>query len=266
MKKNQFDEEAGKYVINPGEERVHHSFSRGVKHLHSEYQQLLRRIVPVGNEVAVDIGGGAGEVAIFLENEFGKKSILTDISETGLQVSRSDKKALAPAEKQPIATGGAGVVHCKDVLVHIEDKGKLLKEIFRLLKKGGIAIITSQGARSNHFALYYDNEEEGKTIDISFEKKQDYLNYIEALKSGKSEVEIFGKKLIQSLKEKFEIEEDQEALSASPPYFKLDFTEFIQMAERIGFVLENVFDYRPNKKSGKEWTYSHEKVIVLRKP
>ncbi len=104
---------------------------------------LVRRFLCVSNPLILDVGCGTGATAAALQT-FGRV-ICVDFSPLALEAchQRSLQELIqAEAEAIPLASGSVDVVVATDVLEHLEDDMVALREFHRILKPGGVAVIT----------------------------------------------------------------------------------------------------------------------------
>jgi len=99
-------------------------------------------------EKILDIGGGAGDFLVFCRESIpGLSVILVDISEeavvtaagkgiTGYQVDVGDNAL-------PFDDNTFDGVHCGDVIEHVFDTDAFINEVLRVLKPGGVMIVTT---------------------------------------------------------------------------------------------------------------------------
>lgn len=106
-------------------------------------QQLLK-----GREgKLLDIGCADGVFTNEMSKVLQKGSIITavDIYTPSIQFAQKKFKHItfktAPAEKLPFKTNSFDIVTCLEMLEHVQDPAMVMKEIKRVLKKGGTAII-----------------------------------------------------------------------------------------------------------------------------
>jgi SAM-dependent methyltransferase len=62
----------------------------------------------------------------------------------------SDADIVAMAERLPVADGSADLVLCTQVLEHVEDPSRAVSEMARVLKPGGICLLTTHGTWFYH--------------------------------------------------------------------------------------------------------------------
>lgn len=111
---------------------------------------------PVSGEVFVDLGSGAG-IDVFIAAKkvgAGGRAVGIDMTAEMLAVARANQPLVAAAlgydvvefregflESPPVATGSADVVTSNCVVNLSPDKGKVVREIWRMLKDGGRIVI-----------------------------------------------------------------------------------------------------------------------------
>jgi ubiquinone/menaquinone biosynthesis C-methylase UbiE len=111
-----------------------------------ERRLQIVKILNLGKkDVILDIGCGDGSISeIFLKNI--KLAIGVDISKTRLR--RAKNKGLKvilinDASEIPLKSNSVDKAICTEVLEHVLQPGKVLGEINRILKKGGILVLTA---------------------------------------------------------------------------------------------------------------------------
>jgi SAM-dependent methyltransferase len=111
------------------------------KHMESHLEATVRLIsthAPQGK--MLDAGCGMGDLlACFPDRE----RVGVDISEAYLEVARERGLTVyrAGVEKMPFDTGTFALVTCTDVLEHVLDLNRAVKELLRVLKRGGVLIV-----------------------------------------------------------------------------------------------------------------------------
>ena len=96
---------------------------------------------------ALDLCCGDGAVAVFLARRYHCQVTGLDFSKTGIAAARQSARAarvdhlcrfkMGQAEEIPFADETFDVVYNFDSFIHIKDKNRLLRECFRVLRKGG---------------------------------------------------------------------------------------------------------------------------------
>ena len=114
--------------------------------------------------VCLDIGGSAGYVAKELTSENIYRCYVVDIDEKALQFGKennSDKKIIyqkGDALNLPFPDNTFDIVICNQVYEHVPSPEKMVKEIFRVLKFGGICYFgagTKYVIKERHYNLYF---------------------------------------------------------------------------------------------------------------
>ena len=105
--------------------------------------QVLMQKTKHKNAKILNLGAGTGEDLSVL-NQFGD-CFIVDIEEKALELipkTLYKEKKVADATKLPYRNGFFDIVVCFDVLEHLSNDKKAVKEIFRVLKKGGNFVFT----------------------------------------------------------------------------------------------------------------------------
>ncbi len=112
-------------------------------------ERLLRADGERLTEPCLDIGIGTGTTT---SRAFaGHRTIAVDAWRPNLEQYRAslDETARsavwnlqASGERLPLESGSVGTVLCSEVLEHVEDDGALMREIARVLRPGGVAVVT----------------------------------------------------------------------------------------------------------------------------
>jgi len=101
-------------------------------------------------ERLLDIGCGDGTLGHFAKNKY-KEVYGIDISEEALRIAEKRgiivKKVNLNEEKLPFENEYFDAVTCLDVIEHVFEPRDLIKEINRVLKRGGILIISTPNIR-----------------------------------------------------------------------------------------------------------------------
>jgi ubiquinone/menaquinone biosynthesis C-methylase UbiE len=140
-------------------------------YLNARYKMVFNFLGDIKGKTVVDMG--AGDCALTsLMAEKGAKVIAVDNSKEGLEYGKDnfEKKKLkgeflvADIYNMPLASASANIVVSSDVIEHLDDPEKLLKEASRILKTGGQIIISTPYRISEkpsdlyHTHEFYPNE------------------------------------------------------------------------------------------------------------
>lgn len=149
------------------------------------YPFVESRVLPLFYEIpdgakVLDVGCNSGEFMVLLKEKKGCDVYGVEISEhlvakcieKGLNVSKSD------AEELPFEDGAFDVVTCMEVLVHLHDPAKALKEMRRVLKPGGVLLGSAPHANLERYMwddkrlhhAYYDEAQIQELLGGSFER------------------------------------------------------------------------------------------------
>ena len=140
-----FDSVAGKYDL------MNDLMSMGVHRLWKRHFIAISNIQP--GQSVLDLAGGTGDIAALMSKRVGAhgRVVLSDINASMLAVGRERMEdrglvgnieySLANAEKLPFANGEFDAVTIAFGLRNVTDKDAALREMFRVLKPGGRAMI-----------------------------------------------------------------------------------------------------------------------------
>ena len=132
------------------------SYDKTAKHLNSFEQNLIKRLLPdLADKHVVDLGAGTGRIFDILKQ---KNAILPSTKLTAVDLSpemlaelsskHPEAKAIeANIEKLPLPDESADVVIAAFVIVHLKFLEKAFAEIARILKPGGILVLTNINQR-----------------------------------------------------------------------------------------------------------------------
>lgn len=152
---------------------------KGFEPFHASTVEPMYCEVPEGSKV-LDVGCNSGEFLKLLKEGKHCTPVGVDISEPVLELAR--QKGLdvvkADAESLPFDDASFDVVILREVLVHIHDPIKALKEIRRVLKPSGFLLGSAPHANLERMVWddkrlhhrYYDEKTLMADLDTSFEK------------------------------------------------------------------------------------------------
>lgn len=137
------------------------------------------------DKIIFDLGAGSGFIVSFLKKKGFKKVFGAEYSKDFINYEKPFILN-SPLNHLPLKDGSADVVLCLDVLEHLKNDKGAIKEISRILKKGGIAIITVPALKllwsvhdeiNNHFRRY-EKKELNRLLKKEFRIiKQTYWNF-----------------------------------------------------------------------------------------
>ena len=110
------------------------------------YRMLISK-VPKGSKRVLDIGCGNGELICMLA-EKGHKCVALDLSKNRLAKFKNRAKKLGVAQIQgdstniPLQDSSIDLIMCSEVLEHIKDYEKVLKQMNRILKPHGRIVVS----------------------------------------------------------------------------------------------------------------------------
>ena len=128
-------------------------------------KKILKSEIKDGS-ITIDIGSYDGFIPYNLKNIFPNLNITTvDIDKSGLQLARNQRLNVlqASALELPIRDNRVDVVLCLDIIEHVKEDSRLIKEISRVLKKGGKVILSTPMQNGISFPLI--SKEKSKIIN-----------------------------------------------------------------------------------------------------
>lgn len=236
-----------------------HSYTEGKRREAKSYRPLvLDKMGFKPGDVVLDLGSGRGEQADYIQTLTQTEVIRIDPSEAALKLQQIDNKSnivvQADALHLPLADESVDKVHSKDMVVHIEDKKALFRELSRILKPLGMVVITTQRINDNFFAIDLARQGENdphKRETIHFEDGQDLQSKLSELQIGTE----FNGEVITDV---------------SPPYFTTNTTDLEKAAIASGFFKDTVLTEKINgswmpREGDIDWVSVPRAVLVFRK-
>lgn len=151
-----------------GRQAEHYAVSTGV-HAHSEGLDILQEYASLGDRgVAVDLATGAGFTA-FAVSPYVERVLATDIAAGMLQQAGqlagerslgNVELAFVEAEHMPFADGSLDMVTCRQAAHHFYDLPQALREIERVLKPGGVFLLSDTSAPEDDAVSAWMNDVE----------------------------------------------------------------------------------------------------------
>ena len=136
--------------------RNRRSFRYRLRRRTQEVVGALRRHLPQEPRMIVDVGTADGLMMAGLAREFGDRPVLVgcDISLPLLSAVKDDRvhKVLADCTQLPISDNSADAVVATAIIEHVDDPGALVREARRVLKIGGVLIVTTPVPVMDHIA------------------------------------------------------------------------------------------------------------------
>lgn len=123
-------------------------------------RRIIEELNPRQDEKIVDLGCGTGYY-LFLLSSLGVKLQLTGfdydekaLDEAGTSLSKRDIEFVSgDLHKMPFKDSSFDKAVASEVLEHVKDDGKVLKEIYRILKPNGVLVIS---VPSQNYPLFWD--------------------------------------------------------------------------------------------------------------
>ncbi len=168
-----------------------------------EILKTAKKYLKKGDNTIVDIGCGLGDILNMLKNmklhDGSNINIIgTDISDTQIEFCRKNIPDMplyrAPAERLPLSDGSTDIAILADVIEHVFDVNLTLSEIARILKTGGLLIITTPNVYNKkkrtirvlsflvNKILYRKTDFQFENVDVKeeFISKQNLISYTES--------------------------------------------------------------------------------------
>jgi ubiquinone/menaquinone biosynthesis C-methylase UbiE len=149
--------QTGEYVQHFHPEESYNPFRQIYARKRVEVLKLAEEVLSGKSSPRVlDMGGGMGRIAVPLAQQY--QVDLCDISEAMLELARSSaQEAALPPERlttrvvdasQPLPFEDASfdLIICLDLLVHLPDPQAAVRELYRVLKPGGTALIDASNS------------------------------------------------------------------------------------------------------------------------
>lgn len=272
MRERPFNPEEGQAVRGThgargygGEERPSHGYSPERRREAPSYQEeiLDRWNIPQGARV-LDLAGGRGQHASYLEDHYDAKVVVTDLSTAALRLRRSDSEnqegvALAEATEQPFRDESFDAIQLKDSILHVDDRKGLFVEADRVLKKGGRLLVVAQTVPEGHMYLFYEDENHG---DGNSSRSPD-VKVRKAHKVRMDGIEDYERRL-ERLQNNTLVNSGNRVVEISPPYFSTNAEDIMRDAESAGFTLDTSSalpkSWEPSSEED-EWTHVERFVL-----
>ena len=113
--------------------------------------EALRDIhLPDGELTLLDVGGRGRPYAGLVAESLGRRSgrVHHFVLDPALETAGAD--VVSTAEHLPIVTGAAGMVLCTQVLEHVADPRTAVSEMARVLRPGGVCVLSTHGTWFYH--------------------------------------------------------------------------------------------------------------------
>lgn len=123
------------------------------KHVHYyNYQRIVNILKPLKNKTILDVGCGDGYFGSILQRETNSAVYGIDISSSAVKkaIEKGIKAKVCNlnTKKIPFASESFDICVCSEIIEHVLDPDELLNEINRVLKKGGLLIVTTPNLAS----------------------------------------------------------------------------------------------------------------------
>lgn len=122
-------------------------YDKKEKYLNSfEKGKLLSLLSDLKNKKVLDVGAGTGRISLELFS-LGAQVTALDVSDKILEVLKRKNKKIATvvgeAEDLPFENDSFDLVVAAFLIVHLKDPARFFDEVYRVLKSGGIFLVTN---------------------------------------------------------------------------------------------------------------------------
>ena len=169
------------------------------KNFHKKYvkplididKEIIQSLEFKGKRDVLDVGCGYGDLLSSIKTHTrGCRLTGVDISEALIDNAKKNRKgikfAVADAQKLPFKKNYFDIVICKHVLCHVTDIKKAMREIHRVLKKGGILVIAqntltnSSRMHAERYRKYISQELNRRYLDTNHRfNLENYQKYVD---------------------------------------------------------------------------------------
>lgn len=152
------------------------------------YTLALRQAGDIHGKTVIDLGAGDGALSSLMARR-GAKVVVVDNQEAGLAIARKMFEARGlPGEfvqgdagHTPLPNESADVVMCSEIIEHLDHPEEMLQEAHRLLKPGGILVITTPHRLGEIFmSQFHVHEYEPTELKSLVEKTFDQVSVLES--------------------------------------------------------------------------------------
>ena len=168
------------------QESFYERYNKNAVHRIDHIKDVVKFILPEGDNL-LDIGCSVGNLMLIAKDKY-EKIYGIDISEVALSKAKKlgykTKKVDLERDKIPFENDFFDCVVCLEVIEHVMDPEKLLLEIKRVMKRGGIAIISTPNIR--FLKNVYDLAVRGTFMDRMWAGHIRFFTYRDMIKLAKS--------------------------------------------------------------------------------
>jgi SAM-dependent methyltransferase len=149
-----------RYTINGDE--FGHCFEKEEAKLPKSYHRILDLLTKhMGSSLikplVLDLAMGAGDTSTYMQKKR-LRVVKADLSILSLK-QNSGERVEVFAEELPFKDDTFDAIHFKDAMVHIEKKPKFFQEISRILKPGGVFLLTTVLSQLSYYCFYNSCDE-----------------------------------------------------------------------------------------------------------
>lgn len=124
------------------------------------HKEAFATFFDINQKSILEVGCGRGDFSLFLA-EKGAKVHGTDFSDSAIDIAKAKLKgggevefSVVDAQQMPFQDETFDVIYSCECLEHIPNPELALQEMFRTLKKGGIAVVTTENYSNGMYLLW----------------------------------------------------------------------------------------------------------------
>ncbi|MDZ4677789.1 MAG: class I SAM-dependent methyltransferase [Oligoflexia bacterium] len=149
---------------NDWHQEVHGSESLDVLQLAPWHRATLELLPEIKNKKVLEVGCGAGDFSIYLSKQMAEVTGV-DFSSRAIEIASAKAKThkasaqfkVADAQKLPFENNHFDVVVSCECLEHVPTPSEMLQELHRVLKPGGILVLTTENYSNAMILLWLKN-------------------------------------------------------------------------------------------------------------
>ena len=158
----------------------------------TEVPRLLNNL-EYENKHVLDLGAGDGEILYGLYRKLIKSTMVTAVEISRDRCNNIERELPEVDVKCEDATNTGlysdwfNIIICNQVIEHVEEEGKLIKEIYRLLDKGGVCFLSTVYKERFNFGYYWNKNKE-RVIDPTHVREYTDISLLVKLRNMFSKV------------------------------------------------------------------------------
>jgi SAM-dependent methyltransferase len=125
--------------------------------IHRAILDAIDKAAPDGLEGDfLDVGSGAGELLTFIQTRYGLRSFACDYTDRLMKLPNQPVEIVdLNCDPLPYEDNRFALITCAETIEHLEDYRETIREIYRVLKPGGIVVISTPNILSLRSRLRY---------------------------------------------------------------------------------------------------------------